>query len=264
VGKHLRYSEVKHPDKFAEALSTLWQKSEWYVVRAAIGMGAVLLVVGAWLGASSLFVGRGDESWAERFRVVEEAMRDIQEDPETVSANLLAKMDAFVAEHRGDPAAAITLLELAQGHQRRAAGLRDEKPKEAREALLKAANAAEQFLADFPAHRHVATAQYEAGKARLELGEWERAAEHFEKAAASPVPALAVLAKWHAGYCYERLGRVEQARLKYEELRVDRTAGWCAEQAEFALAQLGRRPPKAPQPAPSNPAPSSGHPAPPK
>jgi len=256
VGKHLRYRDVKHADKFAETLSALWVKAEPYVIRAGTVLGVATAAVGLWLLASSLFGGRGDTSWEARFEMIEKATRDAPSDPEAAGSRMLAKMDEFAAEHRGEPAAAITLLELAQGHQRRAAALRDDKPQEAREELAKAAGAAEQLLADFPDFRHAATAHYEAGKARLELGEWERAAEHFEKAATAPIPSLAALAKWHAGYCYERLGRLAQARLRYEEVRADTAAGWCAEQAEFALAQLGRRSPSTPKPSTANPAPS--------
>ncbi len=256
MGKHLRHRDVKHADKFAETLSAIWVKIEPYVIRVGVVVGLGVAAVGLWLLASSLFGGRGDTSWEARFQMIEEATREAPADPEAAGAKMLAKMDEFAVEHRGKPAAAITLLELAQGHQRRAASLREEKPKEAREELAKAAGAAEQLLADFPDFRHAATAHYEAGKARLELGEWERAAEHFEKAAAAPIPSLAALAKWHAGYCYEQLGRLAQARLQYEELRVDPMAGWCAEQAEFALAQLGRRPPSSPKPSTAHPAPS--------
>jgi len=261
VGKH-RYRDVKHADKFIETLSEYWAKAEPYVIRVGIVMGVAIVAVGLWLLGTRLFGDRSDASWEERFQMMEEAVHNAPADPEAAGSKILAKMDEFAAEHRGEPATAVTLLELAQGHERRAAGLRDEKPKEAREELQKAASAAEQLIADFPGFRHVATAHYEAGKARLELGEWERAAEHFEKAAAAPIPSLAALAKWQAGYCYEQLGRLAQARLKYEELRVDPAAGWCAEQAEFALAQLGRRPPKAPQATPATPKPSSATPAP--
>lgn len=262
MGKHLRHSEVKHPDKFAETLSALWAKSERYIVRIGIGMGIGTLAIAVWFGISSLLAGRSDRPWEQRFQLAEEAERQAQDDPEAVSDKFLAKMDDFAHDNRGEAAAAVTLLELAQGHARRAASLRDEKPKEARDHLQKAAGAAEQFIADFPDHRHVATAQYEAGKARFDMGEWERAAEHFEKAAASQVPSLVAMAKWHAGYCYEQLGRLDQARRKYEELRNQPLAGWCAEQADFALAQLGRRPPKAPQRDTGAPAPSKADPAP--
>jgi len=262
VGKHLRYSEVKHPDKFAEVLSKLWQKAERYIVPVGIAMVVGLLAVAAWLVASRVFADRSDQPWEERYRLAEEFASSARDDGERVTDPLLAKLGDFVQQHRGRPVAAITLLELAQGHLLRAAALRDDKLAEARQHLQKAAAAAEQFVADFPAHQQIALAHYQAGKARLDLREWERAAEHFEKASTSQVAALAALAKWQAGYCYEQLGRLDQARMKYEELRVDPLAGWCAEQADFALAQLGRRAPQAPQREPAAPVPSSPNPAP--
>lgn len=262
MGKHLKYSEVKHPDKFAEALSRLWQKVERYIAPAGIAMAVGLLAVAAWLVASRVFADRSDRPWEDRYRLAEEFAGSARDDGERVSEPLLAKLGDFVQQHRGRPVAAITLLELAQGHLLRAAALRDDKPSDARGHLQKAAAAAEQFVADFPAHPQIALAHYQAGKARLELGEWERAAERFEKASTSQVAALAALAKWQAGYCYEQLGRLEEARMKYEELRMDPLAGWCAEQAEFALAQLGRRSPQAPTREPAAPVPSSPNPAP--
>jgi len=263
VAKHLRYSEVKHPDKFAEALAAIWGRCERFALPAGIAMAVGLAAIILWLVGTRLFAGRGDAAWHERFELAQEAAAAARDSGQGVTDELLAKMADFVRRHPRHPAGAVTLLELAQGHMRRAAMLRAEKPDEAKAHLEKAASAGEQFVADFPDHRYVALAHYEAGKARFDLGQWERAAEHFEKASASQVPTLAALAKWQAAICYEKLGRIEPARLKYEELRVDPLAGWCAEQAEFALAQLGRRPaePKqresgTPAPRPASPAPS--------
>jgi len=246
VGKHLRYSEVKHADKFAEGLSAVWHRLERYILPALIVAGACLVLTVAWFVVARLFGGSGEAAWEERFELAQEAAARAKDEPEGGSDKLLDRMSAFVQKHQGAPAAAVTLLELAQGHNRRAAALRDESPKAAREHLQKAANAAEQFIADFPDQRPaaLAIAHYEAAKARMELGEWERAADHYEKATAAGLPALAAMARWQAGYCYEQLGRLDQARLKYEELRADPAAGWCGEQADFALAQLGRRPAK--------------------
>jgi len=228
-----------------------------------IVMVGVALVAGLWVAFSGLFGGRAERSWEERFQLAEEAAKAL-DTTERLGDSLLVKMKEFTQKHQGTAAAAVTLLELADAENRRAEGLRDEKPKDARGAFEKAASAAGQFIADFPAHPDVALAEYAAGRARLGLQEWERAAEHFEKASRSQVAALAALARLQAGYCYEQLGRLAQARLKYEELRSEplELAGWCAEQAKFALAQLGRRPSKPPQepgPAvkpPAKPAPS--------
>ncbi len=262
MGKHLRHSEVKHADKFAEVLHAVWEKVERYVVRVGLVVTAGVIVFGAWLLISHLFAGSSDQAWEDHFQLVRDLSAEAAkapEDSDAVADRYLVKLREFVDTHRGDPAAAIALLELAQGHARRAAALREEKPTEARKQTEEAAGAAERFIADFPDHRDIAIARYEAGKARLELGEWERAADHFEKAAGSKIPLLDAMARLMAGYCYEQLGRLDQARLTYEKVRVDPLAGWCAEQADFALAQLGRRPAKPPQKdsaPPAQPAPS--------
>lgn len=245
MAKHIRHSDAKHPDKFIESLAGLWHKSERYVIRAGIVMIAVIVIAGAWLALSSLFAGRSERPWEERFQLAEFAAK-AQEGPEGIGPSLFEKMKDFAQRHQGTPAAAITLLELAEAENRRAEALASNQPKDSRAAYERAAAAAEQFIADFPAHPEAALGYYAAARARMGLGEWERAAEHFERAARSPVLALGALAKLQAGYCYERLGRVAQARLKYEELRAERLAGWCADQAEFALAQLGRGAPQEP------------------
>jgi len=264
LGKHHKYSEVKHPDPFVAGLAEFWRKGEPYIIRAGIVSAIVVVGIAVWFGVSEFFTGRGDRPWEERFKLAEEFATKAQSDPEAVGDKLLEKMGEFTREHQGQPAAAVTLLELAQWQLRTGVSRRDEKPKEARAHFEKAAAAAEQFVADFPRHRHVGLAYYEAGKARMELEEWERAVQHFEKATESPVHIVAALARWGAAYSYEQLGRLDQARDRYEALRVDPLAGWCTEQAEFALAQLGRTPPKAPQRDSGTPAPSPVSPAPPK
>jgi len=261
VGKHVKYSEVKHPDKFALTLSKLWAKSERVVIWCGLAMGCALAVIIVWIVAARLFGGRSDAAWEERVKLAEEAS-ELSRDDLKSGETLLAKMSDLARNYQGDPAAALTLLELAQGHLATAEARQADAPKEAKEHLEKAAAAAEQFVADFPNHRLVALAHYAAGKARLDLGEAERAAAHLDKASQSDIPALATLAQWHAAYCHRQLGRVDEARAIYERIRLDPMAGWCAEQADFALAELGRLPAKAlarpPGPAapPANPAPS--------
>ena len=243
MGKH-KYSEVKHADKFAEALGRLWQKIERYVVVFG-GAALVLLVVSAiWIAVARRHAARVDKPWEDRFELARRYATKSREEAgaAATTAKLLEEMRELAAAHPGGPVAAITLLEASEGYFRLASSQGTEKPDAARENYKRAADVAEQFAADFPDDPLVTLAHYDAGRARLELAEYERAAKHLEQAAQSPHRSLAVLAQWEMAYCYERLGRLDDARRAYESLRDDKMAGWCAEQAEFQLAQLGRLP----------------------
>jgi tetratricopeptide (TPR) repeat protein len=263
MGKH-KYSEVKHPDKFAETLDKVWQKAQPYVLPIGILMAIALVLAIGWLILSRHFGGRTDRQWAGLFEASKGLTAESDDPLEPVNEKALGKLAAFANQFRAQPAAALALWEVAQEEFRLADARRDEDADAAKKHLEKAAEAAERFIADFPNHPYVAFAQYEAGKARLELGDPERAAKHFKQAREAKLRYPAVLAQWHEAFCYEQLGRLDEARRIYESLRDDQTAGWCAMQAEFQLAQLGRAPAKGPQRESASPAPPPAAPAPPK
>jgi len=256
------YSEIKHPDKFAEALSNAWERVEPYALRVCLGAIGLLVLAGVWIALSRRGAARAEEPWAEHFEIARDFADAGAESADARDEQLATKMADLVAKYPAKPIAAITLLELTQWNFRRATTRRRDDAKAARGLFEDAANAAEQFIADFPDHRYLTLACFEAGKARLELGEYERAAQHFGQASQSLMRYLAVQAKWHRAFCLEKLGRADEARPIYETLRDDPTAGWCAEQAEFQLAQLGQQPSKKSPPEAVAPAPSSGVPAP--
>ena len=262
MAKH-RYSEVKHPDKFAEALSAFWSKIERYIVPIGLVTLVLLAVATIWIVVSRRYTASSQRPWDQRFQLAEEFQKQAQEGREAKADGLLGKMMALAKDYQGRPVAAITLLEASESYLRLGESRREENAKGAQEDFERAANAAEQFLADFPSHPLAPLAHYDAGRARLALGEYERAARHFEGAAQSRIRFLAVLAQLDGALCYQKLGRLDDARRLYETLRDDQTAGWCAEQAEFELAQLGRQPAKdtprgtgSPPPSPATPAPS--------
>ena len=239
MAKH-RYSEVKHPDKFAEALSHAWQKAEPYALPAGIVIAVLIVISIIWVIIARSGVARTDQPWEDRFRLASKFAQADAEDPRKQTEKFLEEMVSMAREHPGEPVAAVSLLEATLGHFRLASSAADDDPAAAKAHYEKAADTAEQFIADFPEHRHLHVACYEAGKARLELRQYPRALEHFREASNSPIPYHATLARFHMGLCNELLGNLDEARRIYRSLRDDPTAGWCAEQAEFQLAQLGR------------------------
>ena len=253
MAKHKKYSEIKHADKFYEALSKYWAKVERYVWPAGIVMGVLLVVVAVWLLFGGQAGSRGDQAWARLFEIREAFRPETEESLERVSAQSIEKLASLAKEYQGRPVAAVALLYLTQGNYGMAVAKREENLKALTPEIMKfvqdrftrSAEAAEQFVADFPKHSLVGLAQYDAGKARLELGDIERAADHFAKANESNTVAfLKVLAGWHAARCYENLGQLDKARQAYEAVRSDRMAGWCADLAEFRLARLGSSAPR--------------------
>jgi tetratricopeptide (TPR) repeat protein len=242
-------------------LSAAWEKAQPYALLVGLAAVGILALASIWIALSRHYAARADRPWEEHFEIARE-LADAGDDREERVRRFFEQMEGLADTYRGRAVASVALLKLAQGHARRAADLRSEDPDAAKEHLEDAADAAEQFVADFSDHRHLALAYYEAGKARLELGEYERAADHFAQATRSPIRYLQVLAKWHRAFCYEQLGRLDEARRIYEAIRDDQTAGWCADQAEFQLTQLGRWPRKENPPEAASPAPSSGSPAP--
>lgn len=243
MGK-MKYSEVKHEDKFHEILSSVWGKLEPYTLSAGLAAIALLAIAAVWMVVARHHTATGEKPWIERFEIGERIGRSDKLDDEEKAKELLGELTALARTYQGQPAAAITLLEVAQSHL--ALGRRHDgtASKDSREHLEKAAQAAEQFVADFPDHPLVALAHYEAGKARLDLAQYEGAADHFEQARKSPIAFLAALARLHEGRCYEKLGRLDKARQAYEAVRDDKMAAWCADQAEFHLTRLRRTPQK--------------------
>ena len=240
----MKYSEVKHEDKFHEILSHAWTKVERYAVPAGFGVLALLVIATIWIFLARHHIATGEKPWTERFEIGERIANDDTLDDDKKADALLAELTAFAHTYQGKPAAAITLLELAQTHLALAKPQGGQPPQSQREHLEKAAQAAEQFAADFPNHTLIALAHYEAGKARLDLGQHDAAADHFEQARGSTIAFLAALARLEAGRCYEKLGQLDKARQAYEAVRDDKMGAWCADQAEFHLTRLQRTPKK--------------------
>ena len=239
-----KYSEVKHEDKFHEALSRAWERIEPYALRAGIAVGALLVAAAAWLYVAQRRTSSQEQPWAERFEIGRRYADLEGDDAIEQTTKLLAELEAFAQKHQGRPVAAVTLLEVARAHLGLADAERAKDPDAAAEHLQRAAAAAEQFIADFPDHPHIAHAHYDAGKARLDLGKHAQAAAHFERAMESDVEFLAALARLQAGLCYEKLGELAKARMAFEAARDSKGADdrptWCAEQAEHHLARLRR------------------------
>ena len=245
----MKYSEVKHEDKFHEALSNAWHRVERYVLPVGIGVLVVLGLAAVWMAVARHRTSGADRPWAERFELGQRYADVDEEDSKEQTRKLLAELGSLIDKHRGEPVAAITLLEVAQSHLGLASAERDENPDAATDHLKRAAKAAEQFTADFADHPLLALAHYEAGKARLDLKQYERAAQHFEDAhERSDTPFLKALARLQAGLCYEQRGEVDKARQAYEAVRDNKGADgrrtWCADQAEYHLARLRRQPPR--------------------
>lgn len=239
MGK-MRYSEAKHDDKFHEALSAAWERAEPYLLPVGIAVGALLVVIAVWMVASRYHTATGEKPWIERFDLSQQLAQSDEPDPEAQATRVLDALNTLVKNYQGHDAAAITLLELAQGHLGLASARSSDDPKAATSHLEQAAQAAEQFIADHPDHPLVPLAHYDAGKAHLDLGHFDPAADHFERARATRITFLAALARLQAGLCYEKTGQLDKARQAYQALRTDATAAWCAEQAEFHLAKLKR------------------------
>lgn len=239
VGKH-RYSEIKHPDRFIEALAGLWKKIERYVVPASIAGVVVVVGIGVWVYVARHYASLLERPWEERFAIMQEMIAGRGEAQDR-REEYLGKLEELASKHRGGPVAAVTLLEVSQGYLSLAAQKRSRDEAAARRLLQAGADAAERFIAEFPDHRHVAVAHYQAGCAWLDLGEYAKAAAHFQRAARSPIRYVATLARWHLAYCREELGEYAEARRLYEALRSDPGAGWCADQAQFRLTQLALR-----------------------
>jgi tetratricopeptide (TPR) repeat protein len=244
-----RYKDVKHPDKFHEGLSAAWAVVEPYALPVGIAVFVLLIVAGIWVVVARQWAARRDAPWAKDFEIHRRANdaaaeAETNEDLEKAAQQALADIDALAREYQRRPVAAVALIKLSRGHFGLGHRSRTRDPKSASEHFKKAAEAAEQFLADFPDHGLHAIAAYNGGRARLELGEHQRAAEHFERAQTSAVSSLAAIAQWHAARCYEHLGRTDSARRAYQALRNNPWAGWCAQQAEWRLSQLESRPAK--------------------
>jgi len=244
-----KYSEVKHEDKFHEALSKAWDHVQGYALPAGIAAGLLLVSVIVWMVVAQHRRSGIERVAAERFeigrRYADIDTSDEQKAKEQ-SAKQLAELEDFAARHQGSDVAAVTLLEVARQHLTLAEAVRGTDPDAAEDHLKRAAKAAEQFLADYPEHPHVAQAHYDAGKARLDLKQYERAARHFEEARHTDIAFLATLAQFHAGLCYEKSGELAKARAAFETVRdskgFDGYPTWCADQAEFHLTRLGRTP----------------------
>jgi len=241
------YSEVKHDDKFHATLTKWWEKLEPHLLHIGLAAGGVLLLALIWMLVASGSRAANDEPWAERAA--------IEREEDLTQADRLEKLAALVQKYSGEPVAALTQLEIAQGYNAQGneksmpPAYEAEKPEEktareaeAKQAYQKAAAAAEQFLADFPEHSLAAVAAFEAGKARLALGEPKAALPHFEKAAASKVLYLAALAQWHAARCHQALGDTESARSAYQRVIDNKQAGFLVAQAQYDLARLDEQP----------------------
>jgi tetratricopeptide (TPR) repeat protein len=245
VAKH-RYKDVKHPDKFHEALSKAWAKAEPYALPAGIAVLALLVLTGVWVAVARQWTAGREEPWAELFRIQQEA--ELAQDRvqteaqrQTATVEKLAALETLSRENAGRPVAAVALQRLASGYFALAEAERTREPDASKRHLVRAAEAAEQFLADFPDHGLAPLAAYTAGKARFELDQFNRALQHFQQAQTASVRAVAAFAQWHAARCQEELGQLAAARQAYQSLRNDPWAGWTAEQARWRLAQLDRQ-----------------------
>ncbi|MBL7222709.1 MAG: tetratricopeptide repeat protein [Candidatus Brocadiae bacterium] len=246
MSKHL-YKDVKHPDKFHELLSHAWARMEPYALQAGIAVLALVAVATVWFVVARQRAASLEKPWAQAFDIQRRASDALatartDADRETIEEQVLADLAALAREQARRPVAALALIELSQAQFRRGHLRRTQDPDAARDRFRAAAEAAEQFLADFPNHGLRALAAYNAGKARLELREYPRAVQHFQQAHDAPIRSLAALARWHTARCQERLGQLDAARQAYEALRNDPWAGWCAQQAQWRLSQLQSRP----------------------
>jgi predicted negative regulator of RcsB-dependent stress response len=239
LGKR-RYKEVKQDDKFHEALSAFWAKVQPYLVPVGIVAGVILVVAAIWLFIVRRQAPGRDAPWAKLYEITKPPQGEAAKTPE----EQLEELAEFAREHQREPVAARALFDLARRHFSTGALRRETDLDAARAHFEKSASFAEQLTADFPEHHLVAVAYFEAGKARLELGQYEEATPHFERAAQARVsPYLAALAQWQAARCYQELGDFEKARQALEAVRENQMAGWVAQQAEFQLAQLDRQQP---------------------
>lgn len=244
----MKYSEVKHDDKFHEALSHAWDKMQPYALHVGIAAGLVLALAAVWMVVARRDTSSAERPWAERYAISRRYIDAFDEENSAEqSRKLLGELDAFVDEHRGTSAAAITLLEVAQQHLNHAEDARLHDADKADDDLKRAAKAAEQFVADYADHPLLPVAQFTAGKARLDLEEYAKAGEHFARAAAATdVPFLKTLAQLHEALCHEKAGEVAKARAAFETVRdskgPDGQPTWCAEQADYHLTRLRREP----------------------
>jgi len=243
-----KYSEVKHEDKFHEALSHGWERVQRYVVPAGIAVLAVLVAATVWMFIAQHRTSGRERAWAERFEIGHRYATNLPDDEAEAkeqTRKLLAELEDFARKHQGRDAAAITLLEVARTHLALAGGEQGKDDSAAKDHLQRAAAAAELFLEHYPGHPYAAAAHYDAGKARLDLGNTEEALTHFDAARqGSDVAFLRALAGLQAGLCYEKLGRIDKAREAFETVRdskgPDDRPTWCAQQAEYHLARLRR------------------------
>lgn len=245
----MKYSEVKHDDKFHEALSKAWDRMQPYALHAGVAVGVVLVVAAVWMAVARHRTSSADEPWAERHTISRRFLDAVDEtNSEEQSRKLVAELEAFVETRRGSPAAAITLLQMAQRQLDLADNERPRDATKAKEHLARAAKAAEQFVADFPDHPLLPYAHFTAGKARLDHEDYTEAAKHFAAAEATEVAFLKALTQLHKGLCYEKLGQLDQARAAYTTVRGSKgpkgQPTWCAEQADYHLARLRGEPAK--------------------
>jgi len=240
------YSEVKHDDKFHETLTKFWDKIQPHMLHVGLAAGGVLVLALGWILVAQSGTATQNKPWAERAAIADKEI-GIEERLEDYAA--LAKA------YQGQPVAAMTQIEIAQGYfglgnQKSLPPLmEDEKPAdaatrktEAKQAFQKAAAAAEQVIADHPDYSLVELAAFEAGKARFALEEYDLALPHFTAAAASKVLYLSAIAQWHAARCHQALGDVDAARAAYTRVMDNQHADFLAAQAEFDLARLDEKP----------------------
>ncbi|GAF86979.1 unnamed protein product, partial [marine sediment metagenome] len=147
-----KYSEVKHEDKFHEALSNAWDRVERYALPVGITVCVLLLGAVAWMFISQYQTSSLEKPWAERFEIGRRYADTDDTDAKEQTKRLLAELEAFVQKHQGKGVAAITLLEIARTHLTLADIERGKDTDAVKDHLKRAASAAEQFIADFPSH----------------------------------------------------------------------------------------------------------------
>ena len=284
MGKKHRYKDTKEDDKFHAVLAGTWARIEPYALKIGIGLAVVLVVAIVWMLIASHLAKRADRPWARRFEIHQEtraprpperggAQGEARASPEEKAEFEKTRLELqekcsnglteLASEYKGDSVAAITLLDLSGLGSTIGKAKRSTDAAGAASHFLRAAEAGEQFLADFPDHLLLGIAANNAGKARLELADvqhhaaaaedakanFEAAAQHFQMAAqrfqqdpGDRCPYLVAFARFHEALCYEFLQRPDEARRLFEEVRKDAMAGWFAQQAQFHLIQLDRQP----------------------
>jgi len=144
------------------------------------------------------------------------------------TAETVDEMEAVAKDHPGD---ADLQVRLARAYIARGGSADLSK---AEEHLARAVSAADDGL-------QRAVAALELGKVKIDLGKYEEALALFDKTSSIPEAATIVRAEaeWYAGRSLEVLGRYEEARKRYDDLRDEGRGVW-SEMAQFRKTEMRR------------------------